>query len=79
MENDIIEIANEMLANEKAEAQAIIDYGITIKRIIESSLDNDIKKILIDTLEEIIADELNHQKKLNELYVNLTEIQPKGD
>ena len=79
MENDIIEIANEMLANEKAEAQAIIDYGITIKKIIYSSLDNDVKKISINTLEEIIADELNHQKKLNELYVNLTEIQPKGD
>lgn len=76
MENDILEIANEMQSNAKAEAQAVIDYDNTIKKIMESSLNEEMRKLLISGLREIIADELNHNSKLQNFYIILTEIEP---
>jgi len=79
MENDILEIANEMQCNAKAEAQAVIDYNNTIKKIMESSLNEKTRNILINGINEIIADELNHNRKLQGYFTLLTSIEPKKD
>jgi len=79
MENDILEIANEMQGNAKAEAQAVIDYNNTIKKIMEGSLNEKTRNILINGINEIIADELNHNMKLQGYFTLLTSIEPKKD
>lgn len=76
MENDILEIAKLCQFNEKAEAQAVEDYTEMIKRVLASEIDEEKKSILVDTISELISDELNHQMKLGELYVMLTGIEP---
>lgn len=74
-----LEIAKLLQTNLKEEAQAVIDYTDFIKNVIESELDEAGKDQIISTIEEIVADELNHQMKLGQLYVALTGIEPKGD
>ena len=74
--NEILEIAKEAQFNEKSESQAVFDYTEFLKKIVESNIDKEIKDIAIDTITEIISDELNHQMKLGELYVLLTGIEP---
>ena len=73
---DELEIAKLCQENEKAEAQAVIDYTEMIKRVVNSNIDEQVKQDIINTIEEVIADELNHQMKLGQLYVALTEIEP---
>ena len=45
----------------------------------ESNLDEADKSFVRAVIEEIIADELNHQQRLRALYSALTEIQAKKD
>lgn len=71
-----LEIAKLTQFNEKAEAQAVEDYTEMIKRVLESDLEEGKKSVLVDTISELISDELNHQMKLGELYVMLTGIEP---
>lgn len=71
-----LEIAKLCQFNEKAEAQAVEDYTEMIKQVLASEIEDDKKEILVNTISELISDELNHQMKLGELYVMLTGIEP---
>lgn len=73
---DLLEIAKATQFNEKAEAQAVLDYTEMLKMILSSNLEENIKNTAVETISEIISDELNHQMKLGQLYVLLTEIEP---
>ena len=76
-EISILELAKLVEFNEKAEAQAILDYTEMMKRTIESeNVSQETKDRIIDVISEIVADELNHQKLLIELYTYLTDIEP---
>ena len=70
------EIAKLCQYNSSAEAKAIEDYTKMIMEVEKSELDAEDKKDIVEIVKELIADELNHQKKLDELYVALTDIQP---
>lgn len=70
------EIAEKLQFNQKEEAQAIIDYTKLIADINDSILDEPTKLALAQQIEEIIADELNHQQKLFAMFVELSEIEP---
>lgn len=76
---DLLEIAKATQFNEKAEAQAVLDYTEMLKMILSSDLEENIKNTAIETINEIISDELNHQMKLGQLYVLLTGIEPNQD
>lgn len=73
---ELLEIAKATQFNEKAEAQAVLDYTEMLKIILSSEIDENLKNTAVETISEIISDELNHQMKLGQLYVLLTEIEP---
>lgn len=73
---EILEIAKALQFNEKAEAQAVLDYTELLKMVLSSDLEEDAKNEIVGAISEIISDELNHQMKLGQLYVALTEIEP---
>ena len=77
--SDILKIAKDIQYNAKSEAQAIEDYTELLKMSEESNLDETDKSFVRAVIEEIIADELNHQQRLRALYSALTEIQAKKD
>lgn len=77
--SDILKIAKDIQYNAKSEAQAIEDYTELLKMSEESNLDEADKSYVRAVIEEIIADELNHQQRLQALYSALTEIQAKKD
>ena len=77
--SDILKIAKDIQYNAKSEAQAIEDYTELLKMSEESNLDKTDKSFVRAVIEEIIADELNHQQRLQALYSALTEIQAKKD
>lgn len=68
-------IAAEIQENEKDEALAIISYTKLLENVIISDLEETKRQKIISTITEIISDELNHQKKLHELYTYLTGIE----
>ena len=70
-----LEIAKSIQFNLKAEAQAIEDYTTLINEVLASEIEEEIKQNTIDNISEIISDELNHQMKLGQLYVYLTNIE----
>lgn len=72
-----LEIAKLCQFNEKAEAQAVEDYTEMIKQVLASEIEE--KETIVNTISELISDELNHQMKLGELYVMLTGIEPNKD
>lgn len=72
---EILEIAKEVEFNAKAEAQAILDYTELLKKVGETEFEENDKAVIINTISEIIADELNHQEKLHSLYTALTGIE----
>lgn len=74
---EIYEIAKEIQFNAKAEAQAIYDYTELLKRINEVEIKE--KNEIISSIEELIADELNHETKLHQIYSFLTGIEQKND
>ena len=73
------EIAEKMQFNQKAEAQAILDYTRLIAEINNSEIEEPDRTAFISTISELISDELNHQEKLFELYVALSGIEPNKD
>lgn len=77
--NDILKIAKSLQDNNIKEADAVSYYTETLSMIADSNLDEEKKKVVVDNLSEIIADELNHQKLLEELYTYLTSIEAKED
>ena len=74
MDNNILELSKIVEFNLKSEAQAIMDYNDLIRVANESGLNEEDLKEFTDIIAEIISDELNHQERLHELYVNLTGI-----
>ena len=76
MEQEILELAKAMQFNEKAEAQAVFDYTEVLKMVDSYGIEEELKKYIKSVISELIADELNHQMKLGELYVMLTGIEP---
>ena len=72
---DLFEIAKLVEFNAKAEAQAVYDYTELIQQIAKKDIDDEIKEKVASNIEEIIADELNHQEKLQALYTFLTTIE----
>lgn len=77
--SDILKIAKDIQYNASSEAHAIEDYTELLKMSEESNLDEADKSYVRAVIEEIIADELNHQQRLQALYSALTEIQAKKD
>lgn len=77
--NDILKIAKSLQDNNIKEADAVSYYTETLSMIADSDLDEEKKRVVVENLSEIIADELNHQKLLEELYTYLTSIEAKED
>ena len=75
----ILEVATQVQKNAEAEAEAVQDYT-EFKQFVEVAnfVEKD-KKHITEVIDEIIADELNHQIKLRELYTLLTDIKPNKD
>ena len=73
------EIAEKLQFNQKAEAQAILDYTHLIAEINNSEIEEPDRTAFISTISELISDELNHQERLFELYVALSGIEPNKD
>lgn len=73
------EIAEKLQFNQKAEAQAILDYTRLIAEINNSEIEEPDRTAFISTISELISDELNHQESLFELYVALSGIEPNKD
>ena len=70
-------IANLTQFNMRAEAQAIEDYTNMIKETMDcEDLDELEKEQIVEQIKELIADELNHQEVLQEIYVYITNIEP---
>ena len=74
--DEILEIAKTIEYNAKAEAQAVLDYTELIKMVASSEIEEETKETIIDTINELVSDELNHPMKLGQLYVSLTGIEP---
>ena len=79
MEEKILEIAKFVQFNAEAEAKAVFDYTDMIKYVADSDIDEETKEKVVATISEIIADELNHQTKLHELYTSLVGIEQNKD
>lgn len=69
-----LDIARYSAMNNKDEADAISKYTDFISKIQVSELSDADKSEIIAVIEEIIADELNHQTRLEEIYTYLTGI-----
>ena len=74
-----IEIATELQYNIKAEATAITDYNMLLDLIDKSDIPSGQKLAIISAVYEIIADEMNHQDVLQNLYTSVTGISAKED
>lgn len=72
-------VAHEVQENNEAEADAIKDYTKLLADIDSSVLDDTDKEFCRETINEIVADEMNHQEKLAMLYSMLTGILPNKD
>ena len=73
---NLTEIAKLVQKNNKEEASAIEGYTEMLEVISTLEIDEDLSVEIMETITEIISDELNHQEKLNNLYIKLTEIEP---
>lgn len=71
-------IATLVQSNAEEEANAIVGYNELLQTIrmieTENKQDEETKQDLISMVEELIANELNHQKTLHEAYIALTGI-----
>lgn len=74
-----LELAKAIEFNLKAEAQAVLDYSEMLNQVLTSEIDEEKKETIVDSISEIVSDELNHQMKLGKLYVYLTGIEPNKD
>lgn len=79
MENQILELASSIQRNIRSEADAVIEYTAVIQFILSADIDESVKETTIESLNEIISDELNHQKKLQEIYSSLVGVEPNKD
>ena len=72
-------VAHEVQENNEAEADAIKGYTKLLDSIDGSELDETDKEFCTATINEIVADEINHQEQLAMLYSMLTGIMPNKD
>lgn len=72
-------VAHEVQENNEAEADAIKGYTRLLDSIDSSELDETDKEFCTAAINEIVADEMNHQEKLAMLYSMLTGIMPNKD
>jgi rubrerythrin len=79
MEIGVVDAVGQVLYNANAENKAVSDYTFMINAVNKSDLDYDTKEKIVDIINEIISDELNHANKLLELYTMLTGIEPNKD
>lgn len=82
MERDDINeniIATLVQTNNKAEAEAIEYYTDFLDNVQNSTLPDEQKSHIKAVIDEIIADELNHQILLQQIYTELTGIIPKKE
>lgn len=77
--NEAIGISAFIERNARLEAKTIEEYSCFLKTLNESNLPDRAKTLVGNTISEIISDELNHQQKLQEIYVYLTDIRPNKD
>ena len=75
----LLPIAKGCAYNDRFEADAIQKYTELIETILESPLSQEDKQELTDKIREIIADELNHEQVLREIYIKITGIEPNKD
>lgn len=73
---DIYEIAAIIQDNNKDEAEAISGYSRLLDKVLLSDLEGKEKAEVSSNIREIIADELNHQERLQKIYSMLTMIEP---
>ena len=74
------DVANEIQANIIAEADAVQKYINLLNHLAKTTdIEEDTKKEQAGVICEIIADELNHQLKLQGLFTQLTSIKTKAD
>ena len=73
--DEILEIAKKIQENNKDETVAIANYTELLKEIYNTDIDLEDKQKCNNVIQEIISDELNHQQRLEELYILLTGIQ----
>lgn len=73
---EFLKIASGIQANNRDEATAIEGYTKLLEEITNSEIPSTDKEKLFDIINEIIADELNHQIRLQEAYTILTKIEP---
>ena len=76
---DIYEISAIIQENNKDEAEAIAGYSRLLDKVLLSDLEGKEKAEVSSNIREIIADELNHQERLQKLYSMLTMIEPNKD
>lgn len=74
-----LELAKICQTNAKSEAEAVELYTEFLNAVNESELSDEDKQLLINTINELVADELNHATVLLELYTALTGIEPSKD
>ena len=75
-----IDMATELQYNIKAEATAITDYNRLLDMVNKAEdIKGDQKLAIISAVYEIIADEMNHQDVLQNLYTLVTGISAKKD
>lgn len=75
----LLPIAKGCAYNDRFEADAIQKYTELIEIILESPLSSEDKEELVDKIKEIIADELNHEEVLRDIYIKITGIKPNKD
>lgn len=73
---DIYEISAIIQDNNKDEAEAIAGYSRLLDKVLKSELEGKEKAEISSNIREIIADELNHQERLQKVYSILTMIEP---
>lgn len=77
---NLYEIASLIQVNNKDEALAISGYSQLLDKVVNcKELEDREKAEISSNIREIIADELNHQEKLQKLYSMLTLIEPNKD
>lgn len=75
----LLDLARGVEVNAQKEAEAVYEYTQLKGSIEIAELEKDDKEYAMDLVDEIIADELNHQKRLQEFYTRLTKIKANKD
>ena len=75
----LLDLARGVEINAQKEAEAVYEYTQLKGSIEIAELEKEDKEYAMDLVDEIIADELNHQQRLQEFYTRLTKIKASKD